>query len=324
MNLRLIFRNKYVEAITGVFLLLGVFGVILTPDISIIKWTASFALQTTVLYVLAGLFFLTIAQERLLFVSFFCAASLALFLKGNFNPSLKLPEKSFDSTLNIAYLKLAVVDTNKMKLYDVLKYDPDIICLSKPDSIDTSKLFKSIKGNYPYSVRFRGSSMNQVVFSKFPFITADTILLGGDPQALYSIKFSGYKENVYILNTFLRNSIDGTRSTTYQYDLGRLIVMLRPVNSPLIVVGDFDMVSWSGELSYFKKTLGLEDSRRAFYPSLPNLFETPKDHVFYSGQFNCVDFHEFRDINGLHVGLSSEFQMKRDTMDKITQQYNLR
>lgn len=312
MNLSSIFNNKYVEAITGVFLLTGVFVVILTPDISLFKWTASFALQTTVLYVLAGLFFLIIVQPRLLFLSFFCAASLALFLKGNFNPNLKLAEKSYDSTLNIAYIKLGALDTTKIKMVELLKYEPDLVCFTKPDTMDSRDVFKSMRSSFPYSIRFRGESMNQVIFSKYPVVTADTILLDNNPQVLFSIKFTGQKENVYILNTYLQYPEDQQKLSSYRYNLGRMIVFLKPVKSPLIVAGDFNLVSWSGEMSYFKKTLNLQDSRRAFYPALPNLFETPKDHIFYSERFNCVDFHEYRDIEGLHIGLSSEFQLKRD------------
>ena len=102
------------------------------------------------------------------------------------------------------------------------------------------------------------------------------------------------------------------QSESYRYDLGRLIVYLRPITSPLAVVGNFNAVSWSGELNYFKKTLNLQDSRRAFYPSLPNPFEVPKDHIFFSKIFNCVDFHELRDLNGIHLGLFASFQLSDD------------
>ena len=105
MNLRRVFHNKYIEFITVLFLFSGVLIVILTPDISIFKWTANFAIQTTILYIIAGLFFLLISAERLLLLSFFCAACLSLFLKGNFNPNLKLKIKSPERVLSIALVK---------------------------------------------------------------------------------------------------------------------------------------------------------------------------------------------------------------------------
>ena len=321
MNLKTIFHNRYFEILISLFLLLGVIIVISTPDIPFFKWTASFAMQTTVLYVLLGIFFLLISQERLLFLTFFCAACLSKFLKGNFNPNLKLPVKSQNEVLTTAFIKLEQSDTGEVNMFEVLKQNPDLICFNKPTNVDNKNLFKLIKKEFHYSIAFSGRSFEQIIYSKYPFVTADTILLDGNPQVLYSMSFPTSKENVYFINTFFSDPLHEEASTKYRFNLGRLIVYLRPIKSPLIVAGDFNSVSWSGELNYFKKSLNLEDSRRAFYPSLPNLLETPKDHIFYTDKFSCVDFHEFREWQGRHLGISSSFQINNGQIqaNKINQ-----
>lgn len=309
MTITRFFENKIVEFICSVFLFSGVLIIILTPDISFFKWTAGFAIQTTILYVIAGLFFLIVSQTRLLFLSFFCAACLSLFLKLNFNPNLKLPAKSNGEKISFALINLVDPESLTNNIFTILKYKPDVICLYKQDSVDAQSIIKTIKEQFPYSLTFHGVSFKQLVFSKHPFISEDTIMIEGNPQPLYSLKPTDSNKAIYISNTFVKDPWKTDESANYRFNLSRLIVFLKPIQSPLLIAGNFNSVAWSGEMNYFRKSLTLENSRRAFLPSLPNLMEVPKDHIFFNKYFNCVDFHEFRDVQGIHLGIFGTFQL---------------
>jgi endonuclease/exonuclease/phosphatase (EEP) superfamily protein YafD len=309
MNISKLIQNKFVEITLAIFLLVGVLIVIITPDISFFKWTASFATQTTILYILCGIIFLIFKQERLLFVCLFCAGCLSLFLKGNFNPNFKLSAKSTAPSINIVLIKIAEKYPSASDLISIIQNNPDILCLQKPDSTNLQVSIESLKKKYPYSVGFAGKSCDQIILSKFPFLTIDTLQFDGNAQILYSLKLSEDSKSIYFINSYFDNPYDEDQPNNYRYNLGRLIVFLKPIKSPLVVAGSFNAVSWAPELNYFKKSLDIQDSRRAFYPSLPNPFEVPKDHVFFSKNFSCTDFHELRDVNGNHIGLASSFQL---------------
>lgn len=321
MNLTRLFKNIYIQIITVWLLILGVMLIISTPDISFFKWTANFAIQTTILYILAGLFFLIVSSERLMLMAFFCAGCLSLFLKGNFNPNFKLSPVTSEKVLSIATLKFEGHTPDKPELYSILKNNPDVICCNLKDSIAEKSYFQEVSKKYDYSVLFKGKDFEQVIFSKYPFVTADTILFEGNPQVLFSLRIYDDKI-IYFNSSFIEDPFKNGNVQSYRSKLSKLIVFLKPVKSPLIVSGDFNAVSWSGELNYFRKTLELLDCRRAFFPSLPNPLEIPTDQIFFSKFFDCVDFHEFRDINGNHLGLYAGFQLKNEPIIKANDQSN--
>jgi len=268
------------------------------------------AIQALALYVLIGILFLIFQHQRLLFISFGCAIVLALFLKGNFNPNFKLTQKTDAASFSIAHYTLSSVTTANQLIQSIFINKSEVLSIQEVTPGIQTYLNRFLKPYYPYSYNISGVDYGTSVYSKFPFVTIDTISINGIDNVLCSFKLSGFAENIYMLSTYSTPPFSSKDYENYRNYLSKIITWAKPINSPFVLVGEMNSVPWSSEINYLKNRLVLKDCRRAYYPSLPNILERPMDHMFYNGKISCIDFHELRDSSRSHIGIIGSFQKK--------------
>ena len=276
------------------------------------------AIQALALYVLVGIVFLIFQNKRLLFISFGCAVVLALFLKGNFNPNFKLAQKTDAASFSIAQYTLSSVTTANQLIQSIFINKSDVLSIQEVNPGIKTFLSHYLKPYYPYSYNIIGIDYGTSVFSKYPFVTIDTLSINGITNVLCSFKLTGFEENIYMLSTYSTPPFSSKDYENYRNYLSRIITWSKPINSPFVLVGEMNAVPWSSEINYLKSRLVLKDCRRAYYPSLPNILERPMDHLFYNAKISCIDFHELRDSSRSHIGIIGTFQKKTQIINKTT------
>lgn len=268
------------------------------------------AIQALALYVLVGIVFLIFQHQRLLFTSFGCAVVLALFLKGNFNPNFKLAAKTDGASFSVAHYNLSSVTTVNQLIQSIFYNKSDVLSIQEVNPGIKNLLTKYLKATYPYTYYISGVDFGTSMYSKFPFVTIDTVSLNGIANVLCSFKLAGFDENIYVLSTYSTPPIGGKDYENYRNYLSKIITWAMPIHSPFVLIGEMNLVPWSNEINYLRNRLVLKDCRRAYYPSLPNIMERPMDHMFYNGKISCIDFHELRDSSSSHIGIIGCFQRK--------------
>ena len=88
-------------------------------------------------------------------------------------------------------------------------------------------------------------------------------------------------------------------------------------DSPTVVLGDFNSVSWSGEIKSFLEQANLTESRKGFMPypvvSTDAMFQVPLDHIFYSDKLQCTQFENIVTTDSKHLGIIGTYSRKNLT-----------
>jgi len=96
---------------------------------------------------------------------------------------------------------------------------------------------------------------------------------------------------------------------------------LEDVERPVVVVGDFNDVSWSYTTDLFQKVAGLLDPRQGrgmftTYHADHKLLRYPLDHVFHSDDLGLVDFRVLGHTGSDHFPLLAELAYQPDLEDE--------
>ncbi len=78
-------------------------------------------------------------------------------------------------------------------------------------------------------------------------------------------------------------------------------------DDPVFLCGNLHDVPWSQEMTAFRDSLRLYDSR---HDLTGGLFGVPEDHVFYSGHWKCAKFKSVRSNNGTDMGIMGYYLLK--------------
>jgi hypothetical protein len=76
---------------------------------------------------------------------------------------------------------------------------------------------------------------------------------------------------------------------------------------PAFVCGNLHNVPWSKDITAFRDTLRLFDSR---HDLTGGLFGIPEDHIFYTDHWICTKFKSVRSSNGTDMGIMGYYQLK--------------
>jgi len=301
--------SKRLIFLTLIFLmLLGVVITVYTPQFAFFKWGAGLAIQAMVAYVLIGLVFMSLREEWLMVTSLFCAAILALFLKFNTSSQANQIPEAYGPKLGVGIFELAEGVTIDRVISQLNLLKPEIVGLQKITSSDKIEIAKKLSFQYPFYASLNDSAASMIFLSKVPFLSIDTIIWNKNKALVCCIKSSKINDKLLLYNV-LSPSLG--KSQDYQEQkvfYNRLAHRARQTKENVLFMGNLNEVPWSAEILELRRLMGLTDCRRDFYPALPNLLERPKDHMFNSQHLNCTEFHEIRDVTGLHLGLYANFQ----------------
>lgn len=258
------------------------------------------------LFVLSLLFFAW-AKYDLMLVGMGCVGALCLFLKGESNDHLILPDDNLSPKISIAHFNLSHVDESYEDFIKRIKsIDADILSLQELTPNWDHWLSNNLKGTYRNALRnVRIDPFGKALFAKKKILKKDTINSSGRPNIAVNIEMGN--NVVSLLSTYILPPLNNSSKKLAIRQLESISDNVQKSAYPTIVIGDLNMVYWSNEISEFRKQSGLENTRRGFTPLG---FEKPYDHMFFTEELECSGFEEIEDESSNHLGIVGTFQFK--------------
>ncbi|MBK7869604.1 MAG: endonuclease/exonuclease/phosphatase family protein [Saprospiraceae bacterium] len=280
-----------------------------------------------------GLLFFFLNSKRLMVISFAACAALCLLLNHRTQVPLKNAEQTSDALVKIAQFSYANPPENHpidSELVAMLRTQADVISLQEIpiDSIAAIMNFFTCCG-YPNVHCLRDSSRNSAIalFSRFPFDVLREVNFPNAPGIAGKMEIPdpeiGSRE-IYFVNPYFYPSYNEAAYDKTRENLRLFAQGLNGIQVPLLVFGDYHIVSWSKDLQLFKETAGLNDSRRGIMPTSPHgyfsLFDYPFDHIFYSNHFKCISFETISSASTTHLGIVGTYQFENQQRSSDVQQ----
>lgn len=293
--------------VLGSMMLLGMLGVILLPDQVLFSWASEYMVHLMCGYLGLGFVFLVAKQPSLLFTSFFCCASLCLFLKNASSSEMILAKASNMPFVNIAQINIAATnDSPDSTLSTILKAESDIISIQEvtPDWGDYLK--KELSEIYPFhcTVYRPEDFLGLAIYSKYPFNQLDTFYYNDVPNIAFSIKGNNDEDQIHFVGSYIYPNIGQADATQIEGHFNAITNYIQKQQGPIITFGDYNQMQWSQPIQDFRWISQLEDSRRFPY------FDSPSDHIFYSTHFDCTHFETIHSPSTRHLGVFGHYQLK--------------
>ncbi len=147
------------------------------------------------------------------------------------------------------------------------------------------------------------------IYSKHKMTDIDTFYYKDAPNLRGKVEIDGKDLNFISIHTL--PVLDEFSKRRLQEHLDMVEKEVNTKTAPFLVFGDFNAVSWSSQVQYFLDETGLMESRLGFMPSNFSgnspFWETPLDHVFYSGHIVCTNFQNINDSQGHHLGILGSY-----------------
>lgn len=225
-----------------------------------------------------------------------------------------LDEVVFETT--VPKLKIAhfnVLRSNQSKsstIQTILNSEADVISLQETDQAWTSEIEAAVKEQYPHSIYFPSEQccIGISLLSKEPLFNSNISFHGGLPNIEADMIFNGIVTHLITSHTsspISRGNLENRNN--HLKDLKKHVAML---DSPTIVIGDFNTVPWDNNLVAFKKESALIDSRKSYestFPSFLGVAGIPIDYIFHTKEIACTSFETVQIKGSDHLGIIGEY-----------------
>ena len=311
-----ILNNIYIQYFLMSSLLLGALVCIFPPQNFFFKSLSEYAIQIMFGYLFLGLFFLILKQPRLMFTSLVACSIIAIHLKTNINPDLKKPQ----ATENQIIIDIALINISNINedpdgaIHAMLNSGVSILSIPNLDPIVYEFLRDTLAERFPYCTQRIGFDPGIAVFSKFKISNQDTFFVEDLPNIIGSIKPEGQEQELFFISSTTLPPFYTKDYDRLKRQLNRIAEKASSINAPILTLADYNLVQWSDEIHDFRDKAGLKDSRRGFSPSAAgdnvfgSLFESPRDHIFFSEHFKCIGFENLESSAAKHLGIKGSFQ----------------
>lgn len=312
-------RLAWFQRIIAAALMIGAFLCIYQPEIHAVKEWAKYAPQITIAYWLLGLVFLILKIPRLTMVTFASCALLCIYLKNSSNQELVQPTATNQPSIQIAQFNLSASSDNYMALLEtIFTTNAEVVSLQEVPFDRQKWLQDTLKNIYPHHCNASAIDFYGIqIFSKLPFLTCDTFYSNNIPNLTVSVFPKYSKSSLYIVSSYVAPPLFSSAYKTMQTQFQSISEKIKTFKQPYITVGDYNIESSSSEIQKFRSETDLLDSRRGFQPihkdGSINLTEVPTDHIFFSKNFQCVDFQTISGQKGIHYGIVGTYQFIQDS-----------
>jgi len=310
-------QNWFTFFIAGLMLFVTI-GFIFTPHLPfsnnpLVEKACEYAVHGMFGLLALSLILFSVGRYNLMLVGMACTGALCIFLKGESNNHLILPEDSMAPKMSIAHFNLSYVNENYTEFIDRINaIDADIISLQELTPDWDAYLSKTLSSKYENILKnVRIDPFGKALYSKINFVNRDTLNADGNPTLKALIPIGS--KSINLMSTYILPPLNESSREHAVTQLETLTTKVQSSNKPSIIVGDLNMVYWSNEIRAFRKEAELENSRRGFTPLG---FKIPYDHMFYSDELECSQFIEIQDKDSNHLGILGTFQFKSDNSEE--------
>lgn len=219
------------------------------------------------------------------------------------------PENKKERHIKIFSANVLQKNTNsEILISEIAEQDPDIILLTETDA-KWKNYVSAATEQYPYKIevpldntygllfysriQLSGTSVEYLVDDSIPSVHTTLNLPSGEDVRLFAIHPTP--------------PMPQHNPSSTDRDAEMMIVAKKAMESeiPVVVIGDFNDVAWSGTTTMFQNISGLLDVRvgRGFYNSFDatsNIMRWPLDQYFVSEEFRVVELKTGKKIDSDH------------------------
>lgn len=309
-------NSSLFQILFSVLLVIGASLCIFTPDNLLFKWAANYANQIMFGYLLLGFFWMVIKQPRLMFVSFGCCAALCFFLNNTMDSPFTETDvrNNKSNSISVAHFSTSQSVKSISETIELIKnHNADLVSIQEIDHYWAAELTECMIDFYPSMVMLPDTGFSGLaLLSKYPLESIDTFHFNGKPNLIGAVSTPHNK-----LNLLSAHTLPAKDNSSYNQLVAHLEVLsakIKNFEAPYITLGEYNAVSWSNEITEFRNSSGLKDSRKGISPTFPNgqmdFMEIPVDHIFYSNHLRCLNFETLDGKETSHLGIMGLYEFK--------------
>ncbi len=295
-------ESKWYQWLIWVFITSVTLLVIYTPERYLIKELAKYSVQIMLVCLFLSMAFLMWRDEKSMWISLCCCGLLCFNLRTR-EPFYPM---RYGDIFKIAHINLSDGSDYEATINAILKSDAQVIAFQDLDPNWDFILKQKLKKTYPYELSIVSLGVyNPAVYSKLPFASIDTFHYKDAPNIYGAVKMPSGTVN--FISSVTTPPIDLNAYKEIQNHLLKIGNFARNLNAPVLVLGDYNVVTFSPEMNILRGSGGLIDSRRDVYP----VGRSPYDHILYSEHLECTDFTNLKEANGSKIGILGTYQFNR-------------
>ena len=170
--------------------------------------------------------------------------------------------------------------------------DPDVIVLQEAHGEAAGRMH-ALLPSHPY-MHARGEWHGAVIFSKWPITAAASQTLAPRGASAARATIAWRDQSITVIGAHLHWPMGGGAARLRNQELAGLAALSRATNGPLLVVGDFNLTSWSPHFANLLVNSGLHDCAQdemfsASWPSQTIWLGIRIDHCLASRRWRALD-----------------------------------
>jgi len=306
---------------TIIFLLkITAFTVLLASTLLLFKqngWITTLFLSTAIQFALgslalAGIMFYLKRYKSVVY-SLVAAVLFSFQFMGYFyEPEETIVEFEFaQPRLKIAQFN--VLTSNKSKketIQSILSSDATIVSVQETDNVWAKALSDELKRDYPFSVYFptERCCYGISLLSKVPLQNADVTFHGGVPNIEADVMFN--HQLTHVISSHAPSPVSRENLIARNQHLKELKNHVAKIDSPTIIMGDFNTVPWDENLIALREEANLKDSRKSYNATFPSYLGSagiPIDYILHSNEIKCTKFSSIAIQGSDHRGIIGEY-----------------
>ncbi|HPG08108.1 MAG TPA: hypothetical protein P5275_13950 [Saprospiraceae bacterium] len=306
-----LFRTLPMQVLTIAGLAGLTLAVMFPGEVLLFKKLSNYAFYLVFLEIAMIFFFLIIQQNRLMFASIFASGLLCFFLKHASNQNLILPAKNDQRKITAGLFHMSALQSYLQEdMAAITHLDGDLLIFTEITPEWKPYLKEQLDSCYPFQAWLtRSDPFGQVIFSRFPILSVDTIYY---MDSIYQLSIPSLRtvldweedKPIQCISTYALPPLD---DAGYRRLGGQLTDLAAHIpNEPYFTLfsGLLNVPNWTTEVTSFRQQMRLLDSRR-----FSKFFKLPFDHLFYSDRFECTSFQELQDpVN--YFGIVGTYQIR--------------
>ena len=304
--------KPYQYLIWTVLIVLTLFAVY-TPEQFLFKRLANYGAQIMIGCLVLGLSFMAIRDPKSMWVSLACCGILCLHLRTR-EPFYPIKYGTF---FTIAHTNLENSSDYEQTINALINSNPDIIAFQNIDPNWDWALKEKLSDIYPYETTIISLGVyNPAVYSKYPFVEIDTFHYKDAPNIHGCVEIDGNK--VHFISSMTMPPVDMNAYKEIDQHLTSIAAVSSKIKAPVIVLGDYNVATYSREMSALRTKGGLTDSRT----NQTLIGESPFDHILYSKELECTNFVSVNEEGNNKIGIMGTYQFNRKYVKQNTKKDN--
>ena len=255
---------------------------------------------------LIGFGALTINYTKVMVTSLGACMLLCIFLKNESNEAMIMPIANTEAKLSVAHFNVSNVQDLDNLINTIDDLDVDLLSFQELTPDWNYILQEKLKTQYPYNMSIvRIDPYGMAMYSKENFVSIDTFMFDNKPNLQADLLIDSKKISVF--GTYLVPEITKASTVQTKKHLDMISYKIRDTQSPVIALGDYNMVYLANAISRFRAKAQVIHSLRDVYE---DGLKPPYDHIFFTTDMECTKFENINDLKEKHIGILGAYQIK--------------